>query len=110
MINLNQFGMLVTVHTGHQLPDDHLPGHCRKLKTGIQSFYCSAKGKLEKVDGKFLMTEVILEPTVTILQEEDQEKAQRILEKSEAVCLISNSIKARVTMTPKIEILQAVIG
>lgn len=56
------------------------------------------------------MTEVILEPTVTILQEEDQEKAQRILEKSEAVCLISNSIKARVTMTPKIEILQAVIG
>lgn len=79
-------------------------------KLEFKAFYCSAKGKLEKVDGKFLMTEVILEPTVTILQEEDQEKAQRILEKSETACLISNSIKARVTMKPKIEVLQPVIG
>ena len=77
-------------------------------KLEFQAFTCTSKGKLEKVEGKFLMTEVILEPTVTILREEDREKALRILEKSEAACLISNSIKAKVTMNPHIEVFQLI--
>lgn len=77
-------------------------------KLEFQAFTCSSKGKLERVDGKFLMTEVILEPTVTILHEGDRERAHRILEKSEAACLISNSIKAKVTMNPNIEVFQLV--
>ena len=44
------------------------------------------------------MTEVILEPTVTILDEKDRERAERVLAKAEAACLISNSIKSKVTM------------
>jgi organic hydroperoxide reductase OsmC/OhrA len=59
------------------------------------SFACSGKGKLEQVDGKFLMTEVILEPTLIITKEEDREKAERILQKSETACVISNSIKSK---------------
>ncbi|MPN20665.1 hypothetical protein SDC9_168044 [bioreactor metagenome] len=50
------------------------------------------------------MTEIILEPTVTIVNPEDQEKAERVLQKSEAACLISNSIKSKVTMIPTIKI------
>jgi len=72
-------------------------------KLDFTDFACTSKGKLEKVDGKFLMTEVVLEPTVTILREEDQDKALRVLQKSEAACLISNSIKSKVTMIPVIE-------
>lgn len=79
-------------------------------KLEFKAFRCSSKGKLEKVDGKFLMTEVILEPTVTILRVEDREKAVRILEKSEAACLISNSIKARVTLNANIECLRPVLN
>ncbi|WP_304344565.1 OsmC family protein [Chryseobacterium koreense] len=67
-------------------------------------FECKSAGKLEQVEGKFLMTEIILEPTVTIVNPEDQEKAERVLQKSEAACLISNSIKSKVTMIPTIKI------
>lgn len=42
-----------------------------------------------------MMSEIILEPTVIINDEKDREKAERILQKSEAACLISNSIKSK---------------
>src|SRR5687768_13470523 len=38
-------------------------------KLEFNSFSCKSKGRLEQVDGKFLMTEIILEPTVTITDE-----------------------------------------
>lgn len=71
------------------------------------SFHCSSKGKLDKVDEKFMMTEVILRPHVVILHEKDRERAERVLIKSEAACLISNSIKSKVTMHPVIEVASA---
>ncbi|HNP68881.1 MAG TPA: OsmC family protein [Aequorivita sp.] len=74
-------------------------------KLDFTGFSCKSKGVLEKVDGKHLMTEVILQPIVTIKDEKDRERAERILQKSEAACLISNSIKSKVTMevTVKVE-------
>jgi organic hydroperoxide reductase OsmC/OhrA len=68
------------------------------------SFKCSAEGKLEQVEGKYLMTEIMLEPTVTISDEKDRERAERVLQKSEAAYLISNSIKSKITMIPTINI------
>ena len=67
-------------------------------------FTCHAHGKLEQVEGKLLMTEVLLEPIVTIRHEADRERAERVLRKSEAACLISNSIRARVVMEPYIRV------
>lgn len=71
-------------------------------KLEFTAFSCKSHGKLEQVEGKFLMTEVILEPNVTIVNESDREKAQRVLQKSEQHCLISNSIKSKVTMKTNI--------
>lgn len=71
-------------------------------KLQFKEFACKSSGKLDRIDGKFLMTEVILEPTVVILNEEDREKAERVLQKAEANCLISNSVNSKITMTPKI--------
>ena len=71
-------------------------------KLQFKEFACKSGGKLDRVEGKFLMTEVILEPTVVILNEEDREKAERVLQKAEANCLISNSVNSKITMTPKI--------
>lgn len=78
-------------------------------KLEFTGFQCASKGKLEQVDGKFLMTEVILEPTVTIVREQDRVRALRVLEKSETACLISNSIKSRISMKPKI-LVKTVVG
>lgn len=73
-------------------------------KLDFISFQCNSKGKLEQIEGKFLMTEVLLEPIVTIRDEKDRERALRVLQKSEANCLISNSIKAKVEMLPSIQL------
>ncbi len=74
------------------------------LKLEFSNFSCNAKGKLEQVEGKFLMTEVLLEPTLVITNEADLAKAERILQKSELACLISNSITAKVHLNPIIKI------
>jgi peroxiredoxin-like protein len=71
-------------------------------KLDFISFSCSSKGKLEQVDGKFMMTEILLEPIVTISNENDRDKAERVIQKSEAACLISNSIKSKVILTTTI--------
>lgn len=73
-------------------------------KLTFTNFTCKSKGKLEQVDGKFMMSEIILEPIVTISDEKDLEKAGRVLQKSEAACLISNSVKSKITMHPLIKI------
>lgn len=74
------------------------------FKLEFNNFSCKSRGKLEQVDGKFMMSEVILEPVVTISDEKDRDKAERVLQKSEAACLISNSVKSKVTMIPTIKI------
>ncbi len=73
-------------------------------KLDFVSFQCSSKGKLEQRDGKFSMTEVRLFPVVTVRNEQDRERALRVLQKSEANCLISNSIKSAVIMSPVVEV------
>jgi peroxiredoxin-like protein len=73
-------------------------------KLDFIEFSCNSKGKLEQVDGKFLMTEIILEPTVVIKDEKDRERAERVIQKSEGACLISNSIKSKIIMNPIIKV------
>lgn len=68
------------------------------------SFECHAEGILEKIEGKYLMTKIILKPILTIPEIDKFEKAQRVLEKSENACLISNSIKSVVQLRATINI------
>lgn len=49
-------------------------------KLTYTGFSCRSKGKLEQVDGKFMMSEVVLEPMVTITVEKDRERAERVLQ------------------------------
>ena len=62
------------------------------------SFKCPSKGVLEKVDGKFVMSEIQLFPEVVIADEKQRDRAERIIEKSEKACLISNSITSKITL------------
>ncbi len=73
-------------------------------KLDFSGFRCDSTGIMEKVDGKFLMTEITLKVTVSIKEEKDRERAERIVQKSEAACLISNSIKSKTSLEVIIEI------
>lgn len=72
-------------------------------------FSSSAVGKLEKVDGKFMISEITLKPVVTILKEEDVDKASRVVYKSEENCLITESLKSHIILQPSIR-LQSIIA
>ena len=73
-------------------------------KLEFSNFSCNSIGKLEQVDGKFLMTEILLEPSVTIHDEKYRGRAERVLQKSERACLISNSVNSKITMVPTINV------
>lgn len=73
-------------------------------KLDVVSFTSNAVGKLEKTEGQgYRITEIVLRPKLVIRFESDAERAQRILEKAERNCLISNSISTAVTLEPEID-------
>ncbi|HVW15548.1 MAG TPA: OsmC family protein [Mucilaginibacter sp.] len=72
------------------------------FKLEFESFNSRALGKLEMVDNKYQMSEVTLIPQLTIAREEDRDKAMRVLQKSEAACLISNSIRSKIIFKPEV--------
>ena len=69
----------------------------------FETFSSKAVGKLEIVDGKYMISEITLYPIVTIKDETMIEKATRVLIKSEANCLISNSVKSKIIFNPEIK-------
>jgi peroxiredoxin-like protein len=75
-------------------------------KLAVRSASASAKGRLDKLDGperkglQFTAIDVILK--VQLEKESDRERAERIVQKAEAACLVSSSIKTPVTVTPEI--------
>jgi organic hydroperoxide reductase OsmC/OhrA len=73
-------------------------------KLNFKSFQCNSSGKLDQIEGKLQMTEVSVEPRLVISNENDRERALRVLQKTEAACLITNSIKAAVIMKPSIKV------
>ncbi|WKK76168.2 OsmC family protein [Marivirga salinae] len=67
-------------------------------KLEFSKFDCKAQGVLEKVDGKFKMSEIILKPSIILNEESKTDRVIRLMEKAEASCLISNSIKSSVKL------------
>ncbi len=67
-------------------------------------FDSKATAKLEKIEGKFIISEVVLAPVLEIPEGQSEERALRVLEKSEANCLISNSIKSKIVFQPQVRV------
>lgn len=68
----------------------------------FSSLSCPAEGVLGRNEGKFAMTEVTLRPILSIPNEADKERAERIMIKAEKACLISNSISSVVHLEPTV--------
>jgi len=66
------------------------------------AFESKASGKLEKVDGEYMISEIVVFPVLTIIDPDDLHRARRILEKAEGACLISHSVRSRILFRPEI--------
>jgi len=72
----------------------------------FENFNVNATGTLEKVEGRGLMiTEITLRPKLTVKNAEALPRANRILEKAEQHCLISNSARTQIHLEPTISLL-----
>lgn len=68
------------------------------------SFSCKAKGTLEMIDGKLMISEILLKPTIVIHNGKHTDKAIRVIKKAENTCLITHSIKSKITMEITIDV------
>jgi peroxiredoxin-like protein len=71
-------------------------------KLEFQGMEVDVEGVIEKQEGGYRFTTVIVRPTVTIHKEEDRERTGRLLEKAERICLIARSILATMVLEAKI--------
>lgn len=71
-------------------------------KLEFESFNSKTLGKLEMVDGKYIISEVTLMPVVVLVDDHHKERAERVLQKSEANCLISNSVRSTIIFKPEV--------
>jgi peroxiredoxin-like protein len=61
-------------------------------------------GTITKEAGGFRFTEVTLHPVLTVATEEETDKGLKLLLKSEAACLVSRSLNARVSIEPLVQV------
>lgn len=60
---------------------------------------CEVEAELDRVDRKTLFTAIRIRPSLTISDVGLMEKAERLLHKAEAGCLITNSMTAEISMS-----------
>lgn len=63
-----------------------------------------AAGSVERTDQGFMVTEITIRPKVVVKDPLAIDRARRIIDKAEQHCLISNSMKARVTLEPEVAV------
>jgi peroxiredoxin-like protein len=79
-------------------------GIAEKSRLEFASFNLDADGVLGNEDGIWRFTEIKLRPVVTVLKEEDRDRAIRLLEKAEKSCLIARSLQFKVTLVPAVKV------
>ncbi len=69
-------------------------------KLQIIKFTCKTVCKLEKVEGRYLITKAVITPSFEIEDsEQKQDVINKVLDKSKAACLVTNSMKTEVELT-----------
>jgi len=71
-------------------------------KFEFKNLSISANGILEKIDGKFMISEITLKVNLTIEDISDKEKGLKLIEKSEKACLITNSVKTIIKLESEV--------
>ena len=79
-------------------------GIAEKSRLGFASFNLDAEGVLVNDDGIWRFTEIKLQPVVTVLKEEDHDRAIRLLEKAEKSCLIARALQFKVVLHPNVKV------
>ena len=74
----------------------------RASKFSWSAIDCNVETILDRVERQTLFTQAIVRVKLTIDNAEDSERAEKLLQKAEANCLVSNSLKTEIRLEPEI--------
>ena len=77
-------------------------GMAENSKLEIHGLEVPVEGVIEKQDGGLRFTKITLRPQLTIVRDEDRDRAGKILEKAERSCLIGRSLQSTIVLEAKI--------
>ena len=77
----------------------------RASKFSWTSLECSAEGTLEQSDGTTQFTAFVINAELAVPQGTREEKAHRLLEKAEAICLVTNSLSGTTHLNALVSVL-----
>ena len=66
----------------------------RASRLDWQTLSCDVDGALDRTDGGLRFTGFTVKASVTIANEDDRDKAEKLMQKAEKTCLITNSLIA----------------
>lgn len=78
----------------------------QKCQSADTLLYCTCDGVVDKQDRKLRFTLINLRPHLVLRNEQDREKALRVLEKSESGCLVSASLSTPVRTEPTVTVVE----
>jgi len=70
----------------------------------------SVEGKLSMFEGRLCFREIILQPTLAILQSQDRDRAYGLLERTEHGCLIARTLACPVLMEPLVQLPEEILA
>jgi len=74
------------------------------------SFESNSIANVDKIEGKYTITEIVLKPKLVIPNSQNPDRAKRILEMSEKACLISGAVKTAIRLEPEIFVESSLIA
>jgi peroxiredoxin-like protein len=81
-----------------------------RSKIEFGKLYLSVEGKLSMFEGRLCFREIVLQPTVTILQNQERDRVYGLLERTEKGCLIARTLACPVVMEPLVQIAEEVVA
>jgi len=78
--------------------------YAERNKLEFLSYKSDAEGVLEIIDNSFMFSEIKIRPLLAVKKDSDINKVKDLIELSEKNCLISNSIKSKVSVIPEINL------
>ena len=78
--------------------------YARKNNFEFLSYESQAEGILERVENKFMFSEIKIKPEIVVASNSQIEKAKELIGFAQDNCIISNSIESKVTVYPDIRV------
>lgn len=77
----------------------------KRRKIEISAYESGAEGSVEGSDRKYRITRIKVHPVVSLSHKDDIRPAQEVFRETKEACIISNSVIARVDLTPQFKVL-----